>query len=378
MRLYEALQSLGEIPRGLECLREARASAEALGDVSRLGRIEADISNAHYCLAEHALALEAGMRALAIGEAAHDPSMIALARHHLAHAFRSQGDYRRAVDTATRTVSFLKDERAAFPDRYIVAARTELAVSLAQLGRFAEAIANVDEAARVAETIEHPWQAAMVATQRGQTLNVQGSIREAIASLENSLALCRSFDLRSMSIAAAWYLGETYTLAGRADEALPLLREAIARASELGRIGDSSPRFAALGAAELATNDLDEAAEHAKQALDFATQHGERGYEAWAWRLCGEISARTHSIDGGVAEEQYRRALALATELEMGPLQAHCHLGLGKLFRRTNRLDEARAELTTAVAMLREMGMVFWLPEAEQELAQVVASSTVR
>ena len=49
--------------------------------------------------------------------------------------------------------------------------------------------------------------------------------------------------------------------------------------------------------------------------------------------------------------------------------QAHCHLGLGKLYRRVCRPDEARAELATAVALLREMGMAFWLPEAERELA---------
>ena len=55
----------------------------------------------------------------------------------------------------------------------------------------------------------------------------------------------------------------------------------------------------------------------------------------------------------------------------MRPLQAHCHLGLGKLFRRTGRLDEARVELATAVALLREMGMAFWLPEAERELAEL-------
>jgi hypothetical protein len=54
----------------------------------------------------------------------------------------------------------------------------------------------------------------------------------------------------------------------------------------------------------------------------------------------------------------------------MRPLQAHCHLGLGKLYRRTGRLDEARAELATAVAMLRDMGMAFWLPEAEREMAE--------
>jgi hypothetical protein len=55
----------------------------------------------------------------------------------------------------------------------------------------------------------------------------------------------------------------------------------------------------------------------------------------------------------------------------MRPLQAHCHLGLGKLYRRVGRLEEARAELATAVAMLSEMGMAFWLPEAERELADV-------
>jgi hypothetical protein len=54
----------------------------------------------------------------------------------------------------------------------------------------------------------------------------------------------------------------------------------------------------------------------------------------------------------------------------MRPLQAHCHLGLGKLYRHTGRPEEARAELATAVAMLSEMRMVYWLPEAERELAK--------
>ena len=41
------------------------------------------------------------------------------------------------------------------------------------------------------------------------------------------------------------------------------------------------------------------------------------------------------------AEGHYREALALATELGMRPLVAHCHLGLGKLYRRTG--DGAKA-----------------------------------
>jgi Flp pilus assembly protein TadD len=85
--------------------------------------------------------------------------------------------------------------------------------------------------------------------------------------------------------------------------------------------------------------------------------------------VLGEIAARQQPLDADTAEGHFHEALALADELEMRPLQAHCYLGLGKLYRRTGRLDEARAELATAVAMFREMGMAFWLPEAERELA---------
>jgi hypothetical protein len=56
------------------------------------------------------------------------------------------------------------------------------------------------------------------------------------------------------------------------------------------------------------------------------------------------------------------------------PLQARCHLGLGKLHRMTGRQDDARSELSTAVTMLREMDMTFWLPEAEAELAAATTS----
>jgi uncharacterized protein HemY len=47
------------------------------------------------------------------------------------------------------------------------------------------------------------------------------------------------------------------------------------------------------------------------------------------------------------------------------PLVAHCHLGLGRLYERTNKHQEAREHLTTAAAMYREMGMTFWLEKAK-------------
>jgi len=60
--------------------------------------------------------------------------------------------------------------------------------------------------------------------------------------------------------------------------------------------------------------------------------------------------------------------LALAEPHGMRPLIAHCHLGLGKLYRRTGKLEQAREHLTTAATMYREMGMTYWLEKAETEL----------
>ncbi len=52
----------------------------------------------------------------------------------------------------------------------------------------------------------------------------------------------------------------------------------------------------------------------------------------------------------------------------MSPLVAHCHLGLGNLYRRTGKRQEAQENLTTATTMYREMGMTYWLEKAERKM----------
>ena len=52
----------------------------------------------------------------------------------------------------------------------------------------------------------------------------------------------------------------------------------------------------------------------------------------------------------------------------MRPLVAHCHLGLGRLYRLTGQREQGHEHLTTATTMYREMDMRFWLEKAETEL----------
>jgi len=117
---------------------------------------------------------------------------------------------------------------------------------------------------------------------------------------------------------------------------------------------------------------LEEAHALAEGALALARQHQERSHQAYALRLLGEIAAQREPPEREQAEPHYRQALTLAEELGMRPLQAHCHRGLGSLYATIGRREQARTELSAAIALYRAMDMTFWLPQAEATLAQVV------
>jgi hypothetical protein len=89
---------------------------------------------------------------------------------------------------------------------------------------------------------------------------------------------------------------------------------------------------------------------------------------AHAIRLLGEIAAHRDPPGVAQAEAHYRDAHALATDLGMRPLVAHCHLGLGKLYHRTQDEVKAREHLTTASTIYREIDMGFYLAQAEAAL----------
>ena len=84
--------------------------------------------------------------------------------------------------------------------------------------------------------------------------------------------------------------------------------------------------------------------------------------------LAGDVASTGGAED---AEGYYRDALVLAEPRGMRPLVAHCHLGLGKLYRQTGKREEARGYLSTATTMYREVDMRFWREQAEAAIAEI-------
>ena len=102
-----------------------------------------------------------------------------------------------------------------------------------------------------------------------------------------------------------------------------------------------------------------------------AANRPQRKVEANALHLIGDIAA-SHEVPAFEdAVQHYRHALAVAGRARMRPLAAHCHLGLGKLYRRTGQRELAREHLSAATAMFSDMDMPFWLAQTDTELTEL-------
>jgi tetratricopeptide (TPR) repeat protein len=116
---------------------------------------------------------------------------------------------------------------------------------------------------------------------------------------------------------------------------------------------------------------LEDALAQAERALALTRERGERGLEAWALWLLGEVTSRRDPPELETAEGHYREALALADAVGLRPLIARCHNGLGKLYRRVGKRQDAQEHLATATTLYREMDMRFWPEQAEAEMREL-------
>jgi tetratricopeptide (TPR) repeat protein len=136
-------------------------------------------------------------------------------------------------------------------------------------------------------------------------------------------------------------LGYAYALSGRGAEGLSLLEEA-SEAVELRAAGTWHSLILVHQAEAYAlAGRFEEAHECADRALTLTRERSQRGWQARMLRLLGEIGSHAGGVAVETAGDPYRQAMTVAEELEMRPLVAHCHLGLGKLYRRTGDRQQA-------------------------------------
>jgi DNA-binding NtrC family response regulator/tetratricopeptide (TPR) repeat protein len=375
LAVRSALQPSGDSGRILAYLREAEAFAVALDDPRRLAQVSLFLSVHFNSSGAHDQAIAAAQRALALATVDGDGVLQALANYYLSAAYQAQGDYRRAIDGFRQTVASLdgarRHELFGQPALPAVSSRAYLTTCHAELGTFAEGSALGDEGLWIAEAMAHPGSLMWVYYGIGLLSLRQGDLDSALPLLERAMGICQDADLPFYLPLLAAALGEAYTLAGRIADAVPLLTQAMEQIVATEMVDNQAFCHLALGEAQLFVGRLEDAHALAERALALVLEHQERGSEAYALRLLGEITAHRDPLELEPAEAHYQQALALANELGMSPLQAHCHRSLGMLYRQTGLQAQARTELRAAIALYRAMEMTFWLPQTEAALAEV-------
>ncbi|APA88446.1 AAA family ATPase [Paraburkholderia sprentiae WSM5005] len=340
--LNHSLYPLGELTRDRANLESAKHLAEGLGDEVRLSRVLSRLAFTLGSLGDLVGAVEAGERALTLAERRSDPDAKAWAAMMLARSRYGRGDYERAMGHARQALDLLQeglDHGLGPHEDYVkftrVNGRIWLVLCLAELGRFEEAAVFGQEATRMAREMNEPEELIFAGHGVGRMHLIQRNPGVAVEALEPALAMCKSAEFPIYVPRIASCLGAAYAPLGRTDEALVLLEEAVRQAAASHLTFGQSLVLSIFGQVCQLAGRQDEALTHAQDAIDLARASGERGNEAWAWCLLGDLvsdgnatAARTEQ-----ARNHYRVALMIAQDLGMRPLQAQCLNGLSRLHK---------------------------------------------
>ena len=369
LELRSALLPQAKHQRIFEILSEVIPLTEKIGDRRGLSLANGFMSHVGLELFDQSMAHECGHRALQLAVEIQDFGLKASAEHFVLSVYHTLGDYEKAIPFGISAASiseeivvenFRKGNASVIP--YF------LPQACAEVGRFVQALTVGEVLMRKAETVENPSAICGVGIALGFAYLRRGDAGQAVPYLERSIKLCRTYAIDNWVPWTASTLGLAYALAGRHDEGVEFAQEAVQRGEELRLTRFQPLRVTLLANSYLNAGRYEDALPAARDALKLARRYHERGPEAWALHLIAASSMEGKSPDQRSAEKLFRDALRLADELGMRPLVAHCHLGIGRLYQRMSRESEAKAELSRATEMYRQMDMQFYLKQSEVAL----------
>jgi class 3 adenylate cyclase/tetratricopeptide (TPR) repeat protein len=382
LQLRNALFLIGDSEKLHGYLLEAESLAESLGDHRRSGRVLNFLCSYAGIAGDPEAAVEYGKRVLALPR--HDDNAVMVVAHYyLGAAYNKMGSYGDAIDVLRRGMQRIgaqsKHERFGTAAVLSVICRSHLVQCLAATGDFADGIVYGDQSIHIAEEVEHPVSLVYAHCSLGVLYLLQGQLEKAIGALEQSLELCHTANVPVYLPFVASRLGAAYTASGRVAEGLNYLQQGVDDSANVGRVGFLALSMTWLAEGYLCASRFTDASACAEKALDLSRTHKERGHEAMALKLLGDIawqracdnkSSHKNNNASGASENFYRQAAALAASLGMAPLRAHCHGALGELYAASAAPEKARRELAAALELYRAMDMRFWLPRYETSLAR--------
>ena len=376
------LSPLGEFARSLELGHEAVPLAQALDDPRREALVHGAVSISASHMGRHTEAIEHGERALTIAESLQEPALRIATRHARGLPAMFHGAFRAAIGCFQRDVGLDPEHIAkrliepwgagvfqeAFSRVSYCLSQSNAALCFAQLGEFAQASLHAERAVEFAQKLDILYLRAIADASLGAVHLRRGDLEKARHVVQRWFQTYAGADLPVPQLAMARHVGEVLNLSGHIDDAIALHGEAAQFAESKGVYAFAPQVLALLGDAHGRAGRIEEARTIGERAVQLARQLGQRGDEAWALYIAGNLCRYSGCINANAARDSYQQALALAQELDMRPLEAQSRVALGELTKETGCRQDASEQFGIAIAMFRDMGMPSWQENAESAL----------
>jgi tetratricopeptide (TPR) repeat protein len=375
LELAKALFPLGKYDKLNQQLLVARERATDLGDKHRIAAVAALMTVYHWKCGGIPAAMRVAKTALDLAEGLKDFELEISSAIRLGAILVDRGNYERACDLLRATIARIPADTAHRRFGLLIVASvaylTSIARALGELGQFEEAIRAGDEAIRIADEVGHVFSQFYACTYFGGVLLRRRDFERSIPILDRAYTLYEEKRIKLLSPLSAASLGYAIAQTGGLSRGIALLENAISSARRLADKNELSMQLNWLAQSYFSAGQTNKAISCASRALELAERYGEGGHEGWALWALGDIRAGATEPLDPVALRHVRQAQAIAVARHMAPLAAHCHVSLGKIYRRQRSLELAHREFAAAISRYRELDMGRWLELAESEAERI-------
>ena len=352
-----------DIERDVANLERALALTDALGDEPRTSQVLYWLGRLRYVSGDSAGALEYATRSLAIADRLGDDALAAPPVNLMGRIHALRAEFGKAGQLLERSV----EQMCRLGDKSEESTAAGLAGwVLGWSGEFARAVPYADQGIRLAREIQNPFAEAAALLYRGLIHDARGAWPEAIADFASARTVAERVGDRFRAYLAEFCEGRALTAAGDAARGRVLLEESLARAQQIGTKFFLAGLKTALANCFIALGELDAVPTLCREAIEIARETGDRFFGALAHRALAEGLGALSSPDLARAQDALQDAIRIQEDIGARPELARSFLVYARLLDRMGGMEDATEYRTRALAMLRDMDMVWDLARVRE------------
>jgi DNA-binding NtrC family response regulator/tetratricopeptide (TPR) repeat protein len=335
--LDKAAAALGRAP---DTFRDTVSS----GRLSTLWRLHGRLASAR---GEQSRAIALQGRALKQAEIAHDPRAIGLAHYELGQCYRQVGEVAIVSEHITKSASAL---HAAGDRRHLALVHSLSSISLAQLGRYDEAMTALRQAEMLASLVDAEDVLATVCGNQANVMMMQHRYEQALALAERSVSLHEARESGHGLAVTLATLGQVCVRLGDLGRAEQALHRALDVRSPIQFHETTGAVFDTLAQIHMIRGQYDAASEFLGRASEAYGAYGRETSQWYEWsvRVLGaRLALRRGALDDAIARAD---EVLQAGAPPFDALQAT--LIATEALTAADRLDEAEQRLATAADAL--------------------------